>query len=79
MISAQVIEAIRRHVHYERVLDDRKALLKLLENTKGACEQLVEWKVSSRNVELKDIKRKATAWDQIEQGRNVCETLRGLK
>mmetsp|Transcript_26443 Transcript_26443/g.79718 ORF Transcript_26443/g.79718 Transcript_26443/m.79718 type:complete len:444 (+) Transcript_26443:2-1333(+) len=75
-----VLEAIRHHVRYDLVLDDRKDLLELLENTPGACERLVEWKVSSRMLKLKHPNSPAReAWDVVTKGKNVCETLLGMK
>ena len=81
-----VLEAIRHHVRYDLVLDDRKDLLELLENTPGACERLVEWKVSSRMVEMRKPApsrggpKKRLVWGEVEKGKsNVCETLRKLK
>jgi len=81
-----VLEAIRHHVRYDLVLDDRKDLLELLENTPGACERLVEWKVGSRMVEMRKPApsrggpKKRLVWGEVEKGKsNVCETLRKLK
>jgi len=79
-----VLEAIRRHVRYDLVLDDRRALLELLESWtrrgQGACERLVEWKVSSRMLKLKHPNSPAReAWDVVTKGKNVCETLLGMK
>jgi len=73
-----VLEAVRRHVRYDLVLDDRRALLELLESW-GACKRLVEWKVTSRKVEMKrpsGPERKV--WDVVQKARNICETLRGM-
>ena len=73
-----VLEAVRRHLRYDLVLDDRRALLELLESW-GACKRLVEWKVTSRKVEMKrpsGPERKV--WDVVQKARNICETLRGL-
>mmetsp|Transcript_30156 Transcript_30156/g.93295 ORF Transcript_30156/g.93295 Transcript_30156/m.93295 type:complete len:508 (-) Transcript_30156:75-1598(-) len=85
-----VLEAVRRHLRYDLVLDDRRALLELLERKwskeasgesgPGACDRLVEFKVTSRTLRMRHPTGPAReVWDVVERRRNICETLRGMK
>ena len=51
----QALEAIRRRVRYDLLLDDQTALLALLEET-GACEKFVELEISQRDQQYTGIR-----------------------
>mmetsp|Transcript_497 Transcript_497/g.1329 ORF Transcript_497/g.1329 Transcript_497/m.1329 type:complete len:379 (-) Transcript_497:144-1280(-) len=68
----QALEAIRRRVRYDLLLDDQTALLALLEET-GACEKFVELEISQRDQQYTD-----KYWDRVTRGRGICDALRAL-